>query len=204
VVTQIDRDDQGEIPKANVSVKLSALYSQIHPADPETAIERISARLRPLLLAAKSQGVFINLDMESTSLKAVTFEVFKRLLDEPELRDFSHAGIAVQAYLRDSGRDLENLVQWAKARQRRVTVRLIKGAYWDYETLLARQRGWALPVFQNKPETDANYEKLARFLLENRSHIDCAFATHNVRSAAAASFMPNNWGCPGVTLNFKC
>jgi RHH-type transcriptional regulator, proline utilization regulon repressor / proline dehydrogenase / delta 1-pyrroline-5-carboxylate dehydrogenase len=185
VVEQIDCDDRGEIPKVNISVKLSALYSQIHPADPETAIQRISARLRPLLLAAKQRGVFINLDMESTALKDVTFEVFKRLLDEPELLDYPHAGIAFQAYLREAEGDFEKLLGWAKAGHRRITIRLIKGAYWDYETLLARQREWPSPVFQHKAETDANYEKLARRMLENPQFIHCAFATHNVRSAAA-------------------
>ncbi len=99
-------------------------------------------------MAAKQRGVFINLDMESTALKDVTLEVFKRLLDEPGLRDYAHAGLAFQAYLRESERDLENLIDWAKARNRRITIRLIKGAYWDYETLLARQRGWPVPVFR--------------------------------------------------------
>ncbi len=73
VIGQIDCDDRGELPRVNVSIKLSALSSQIHPADPEGAIKAISNRLRPLLFAAKRGGVFINLDMESTALKAVTF-----------------------------------------------------------------------------------------------------------------------------------
>jgi len=185
LVEQIDCDDRGEISRVNISVKLSALYSQIHPADPETAIQQISARLRPLLLAARQRGVFINLDMESTALKNVTLTVFKRLLDEPELLGYAHVGIAFQAYLRDSESDLEELIGWAKARKCRITIRLIKGAYWDYETVLARQREWPVPVYQHKAETDANYEKLARRMLGNHQHINCAFATHNIRSAAA-------------------
>jgi RHH-type transcriptional regulator, proline utilization regulon repressor / proline dehydrogenase / delta 1-pyrroline-5-carboxylate dehydrogenase len=202
-VEQIDCDDQGEIPRVNISVKLSALYSQIHPADPETAIQRISARLRPLLLAARQRGVFINLDMESTALKDVTLAVFKRLLDEPELRDYPHAGIAFQAYLRDAERDLEELIGWAKTRHRRITIRLIKGAYWDYETLLARQREWPPPVFQHKAETDANYEKLARRMLENQPFINCAFATHNVRSAAACMVHAEKLGLSPRSFEFQ-
>ena len=202
-VEQIDCDDRGDIPRVNISVKLSALFSQIHPADPETAIQRISARLRPLLLAARQRGVFINLDMESTALKDTTLEVFKRLLDEPELRDYPHAGIAFQAYLRDSERDLEELLGWAIARNRRITIRLIKGAYWDYETLLAGQRGWPSPVFQNKAETDANYEKLARRMLENQQFINCAFATHNVRSAAACMVHAEKLGLSPRSFEFQ-
>jgi RHH-type proline utilization regulon transcriptional repressor/proline dehydrogenase/delta 1-pyrroline-5-carboxylate dehydrogenase len=202
-VEQIDRDDRGVIPRVNISVKLSALYSQIHPADPETAIARILGRLRPLLLTARKYGVFINLDMESTALKDVTLEVFKRVLDEPELRDYPQAGIAFQAYLRDSERDFDGLLGWAKAHQRRITIRLIKGAYWDYETLLARQREWPVPVFQNKSETDANYEKLAQRMLKNQEFINCAFATHNVRSAAACMAHAEKLGVSPRSFEFQ-
>jgi RHH-type proline utilization regulon transcriptional repressor/proline dehydrogenase/delta 1-pyrroline-5-carboxylate dehydrogenase len=182
---QIDSDDRGEIPKVNVSVKISALYSQIHPADPAGAIAHLAERLRPLLLRANERQVFINFDMESTALKDLTLDLFKKLLDEPALRGFHHAGIALQAYLRDSERDLEDLIQWAKERNRRITVRLIKGAYWDYERIMAQQRGWPVPVFENKAETDANYERLARRMLENAPQISSAFGTHSVRSIAS-------------------
>jgi RHH-type proline utilization regulon transcriptional repressor/proline dehydrogenase/delta 1-pyrroline-5-carboxylate dehydrogenase len=202
-VDQIDCDDQGGIPRVNVSVKLSALYSQIHPANPEAAIDQISARLLPLMMAAKERSVFINLDMESTVLKDVTLAVFKRTLDGPELRDYAHAGIALQAYLRESERDFEELLVWAKARDRRVTIRLIKGAYWDYETVLARQRGWPVPVFQHKAETDANFERLARRMLENPRHINCAFATHNVRSAAACMTCADRLGASLRSFEFQ-
>jgi RHH-type transcriptional regulator, proline utilization regulon repressor / proline dehydrogenase / delta 1-pyrroline-5-carboxylate dehydrogenase len=203
MVGHIDCDDRGAIPTVNISVKLSALYSQIHPADPETAIERISARLRPLLLAAKERGVFINLDMESTALKDVTLEVFKRVLDEPELRDYAHVGIAFQAYLRDAERDFEELLGWAKSHNRRITVRLIKGAYWDYETVLAHQRGWPSPVFEHKAETDANYERIARRMLENPEFINCAFGTHNVRSAAACMVYAEKLGLSPRSFEFQ-
>jgi RHH-type proline utilization regulon transcriptional repressor/proline dehydrogenase/delta 1-pyrroline-5-carboxylate dehydrogenase len=141
--------------------------------------------------------------MESTALKPVTFELFKRLLEEPELRDYSHAGIAVQAYLRDGESDLEQLIGWAKSRGRRITVRLIKGAYWDYETVLAQQRGWPVPVFQQKPESDANFERMAKRMLENADCIDCAFGTHNVRSIAACMIMAEKQGRPKSSYEFQ-
>jgi RHH-type proline utilization regulon transcriptional repressor/proline dehydrogenase/delta 1-pyrroline-5-carboxylate dehydrogenase len=202
-VEQIDSDDRGEIPRVNISVKLSALYSQAHPADPETAIEKICERLRPLLIAAKQRGVFINLDMENTVLKDVTLEVFKRLLTEPELRGYPHFGLAFQAYLCESRRDFDVLLDWAKLRRTPFTIRLIKGAYWDYETILARQRDWPVPVFQHKAETDANYEKLARRMLENSEFINCAFATHNVRSAAACMVHAEKLGLPPRRFEFQ-
>jgi RHH-type proline utilization regulon transcriptional repressor/proline dehydrogenase/delta 1-pyrroline-5-carboxylate dehydrogenase len=127
-VGQIDTDDRGDLPRVNVSVKISALYSQIRATDPETAIKEISRRLRPLLLAAKERGVFINFDMESTALKELTFDLFKRLCSEPQFADYPHLGIALQGYLRSSDEDLENMICWARSRDRRVTIRLIKFA----------------------------------------------------------------------------
>jgi RHH-type proline utilization regulon transcriptional repressor/proline dehydrogenase/delta 1-pyrroline-5-carboxylate dehydrogenase len=184
-VEQLDSDGRGAIPKINVSVKISALYSQIYPAAPEEAIRHLSERLRPILRLAKERGVFINFDMEHYGLKDLTLELFKRMLGEPEFADAAHVGIAMQAYLRDSGRDVRALIQWASEHHRKVTVRLVKGAYWDTETILARQRDWPAPVFDQKHETDANYEELAALMLEHPEEIDCAFGTHNVRSIAA-------------------
>ena len=174
------------MPKVNVSVKISALYSQIHPADPEGAIAHLKERLRPLFRRAKELGVFINLDMENYGLKNLTLSLFESLLDEPEFSDYQDAGIVIQAYLRDSAPDIERLIAWAKARSRRITIRLVKGAYWDYETVMARQRGWPIPVYLKKPESDANYERLSRRMLESHQFIYSAFGTHNVRSMAHA------------------
>ena len=172
------------MPKVNVSVKISALYSQIHPADPEGAIAHLKERLRPLFRRAKELGVFINLDMENYGLKNLTLSLFESLLDEPEFADYHDAGLVIQAYLRDSPQDIERLIAWARARDRRITIRLVKGAYWDYETVMARQRGWPIPVYLKKPQSDANYERLSRRMLEAHEHIYSAFGTHNVRSMA--------------------
>jgi RHH-type proline utilization regulon transcriptional repressor/proline dehydrogenase/delta 1-pyrroline-5-carboxylate dehydrogenase len=184
-IGQLDRDHRGPIPKVNVSVKISALYSQIQPGAPEDAIGQLSARLLPILRLARDRGVFINFDMEHYSLKDVTIELFKRLLSEPELAGAPHFGIAMQAYLRDTMQDMRALIAWAAAHKRRVTVRLVKGAYWDTETLMAKQRGWRVPVFGLKHESDANYEAVAGLMLEHPQEIDCAFGTHNVRTMAA-------------------
>ncbi len=174
------------MPKVNVSVKISALYSQIHPADPEGAIAHLKDRLRPLFRRAKELGVFINLDMENYGLKNLTLSLFESLLDEPEFHDYHDAGLVIQAYLRDSLADIERLLAWAKARERRITIRLVKGAYWDYETVMARQKGWPIPVYLKKAESDANFERCSRRMLESHEHIYSAFGTHNVRSMAHA------------------
>ncbi|MGB8466118.1 MAG: proline dehydrogenase family protein [Terrimicrobiaceae bacterium] len=181
----LDGDDRGPIPAVNVSVKISALYSQIKAEAPGDSIEKLGDRLRPLLRCAKARNVFVNFDMEMHWLKDLTLSLFETLLDEKEFRDYRHCGIAMQAYLRDTPDDLERLIEWAAKRRTRVTVRLVKGAYWDTETILARQRRWPVPVYEQKHETDGAYERLARRLLESSEVIDCAFGTHNVRTIAA-------------------
>ena len=202
-VGQLDADDRGPLPKVNVSVKVSALHSQIHAAAPEEAIRRLGERLRPILRLAKERGVFINFDMEHYALKDMMIELFKSMLAEPEFAACAHFGVAIQAYLRDSGRDVRELIQWASGRKQRITVRLVKGAYWDTETLLARQRNWPVPVFDHKQETDAAYEELAALMLEHPEEIDCAFGTHNVRSIAACIARAEALGRPPCSYEFQ-
>src|SRR6266496_2246317 len=137
----------GPAPHLNLSVKVSALYSQIHPADPDAAIEKLSGRLRPILRRAKELDAFINFDMESYALKDLTLRLFKTIFAEAEFREVPACGLAMQAYLRDCERDLRDIIAWARGLHRRIAVRLVKGAYWDYETVLAQQRHWPIPVF---------------------------------------------------------
>jgi RHH-type proline utilization regulon transcriptional repressor/proline dehydrogenase/delta 1-pyrroline-5-carboxylate dehydrogenase len=193
----------GPAPILNLSVKISALYSQIHPADPDTASERLAARLRPILRRARELGAFINFDMESYALKNLTLRLFKTLFAEPEFAVGPAGGLALQAYLKDSETDLRELIAWARDRRRRLTVRLVKGAYWDYETVIARQRRWPVPVFVRKAETDANFEKLSTLLLENDDAVDAAFGTHNVRSIAHALAQAERLGVPQDRLEFQ-
>ena len=173
-------------PVVNLSVKISALYSQMNPADPEDAIAHLAPKLRPILRRAKELGAFVNFDMESYAHKNSTLDLFKALFTEPEFKDWPHAGIVIQAYLRDAERDLRELIEWARQRGTRFTVRLVKGAYWDYEKIKAAQNGWRCPVWLQKPESDANFETCARVLLENEDIVTAAFGSHNIRSIAYA------------------
>jgi len=173
-------------PVVNLSVKISALYSQMDPGNPADAIAHLAPKLRPILRRAKELGAFINFDMESYAHKNATLELFRTLFMEPEFRDWPHAGIVVQAYLRDAEKDLRDLIAWGRSRGTRFTVRLVKGAYWDYEKIKSKQNGWSIPVWLQKPESDANFEKVTRILLENEAIVTSAFGSHNVRSIAYA------------------
>jgi RHH-type proline utilization regulon transcriptional repressor/proline dehydrogenase/delta 1-pyrroline-5-carboxylate dehydrogenase len=192
----IDRDEQGPIPRVNVSVKLSALFSQFDPIDPDGTSRAVRARLRPILRAARQEGAFVNFDMEQYSFKDATIQIFEEALTEPDFRDWPDVGIAIQAYLRDTANDLERLRGWAERRGTPVWVRLVKGAYWDYETIMAEQLGWPSPVWSQKWESDAAYERLTRFLLENHRWLRPAFASHNVRSLSHALALAKLLGVP--------
>ena len=190
-------------PVVNVSVKISALYSQMNPADPEDAIAHLAPKLRPILRRAREVGAFINFDMESYAHKNTTLQLFRTLFMEPEFREWPHAGIVIQAYLRDAERDLTNLIQWGRQRGTRFTVRLVKGAYWDYEKIKAAQNGWRVPVFLQKPESDANFEVCTRILLENESIVTSAFGSHNVRSIAHAQAYGEQLGIDKSRIEFQ-
>jgi RHH-type proline utilization regulon transcriptional repressor/proline dehydrogenase/delta 1-pyrroline-5-carboxylate dehydrogenase len=179
-----DLGPKGPLPRLNLSVKISALTPDVHPADPENSIAALKERFRPILRRAAEVGALINFDMESYKLKDLTLQLFKSIFEEPEFRSQPAIGIAIQAYLRDCEADLRDLVAWARRNNRPLSVRLVKGAYWDYETIIAQQRDWPIPVWQKKPESDANYEKLSLFLLENIDIVTPNFASHNVRSCA--------------------
>ncbi len=202
-VPRIDRDHQGPIPPVNVSVKLSSLYSQFDPIDPLGTSKIVRERLRPLLRAAQRHGVFVNIDMEQYAYKDVTLRIFKEVLDEDEFRAWPDVGIAIQAYLRDCLDDLRALADWAKARGTSVWVRLVKGAYWDYETVIAEQQGWPAPVFTRKWETDANYEACTRFLLEHYTLLRPAFGSHNIRSLAYALALADALGLPPGSIEIQ-
>ncbi len=183
---QIDADDLGSIPRVNISIKLSSLDPNFSPLDAEGTSERVKDKLRPIFDRAIALDAFINFDMEETSHKHLTISIFKQLLEEEEYRDFPNFGITIQAYLLSSSDDLEDLLAWTKNRGTPITVRLVKGDYWNHETTLAAQRGWPSPVFTQKWQTDTNYEALTHFLLDNRDWLKPAFASHNLRSLTHA------------------
>ncbi|MFO0808461.1 MAG: L-glutamate gamma-semialdehyde dehydrogenase [Gemmataceae bacterium] len=202
-VPQIDSDAYGPIPRVNVSVKLSSLYSQFDPIDPDGTSRAVRQRLRPILAMARRHEAFVNFDMEQHAFKDVTIQVFREILSEPEFADWPDVGIAIQAYLRNTPRDLRELADWATKRGTPVWVRLVKGAYWDYETIISEQNGWVPPVWMQKWETDACYEDCTRFLLANHRTLRPAFASHNLRSIAHAMAAAEEAGVPPTGYEFQ-
>jgi proline dehydrogenase len=184
----LEADSLGRLPRVNLSVKVSALTPLLRPEAPEVGREDAARRMRPLLLRARELGAHLHIDMESVDTIEATLGLVFELLDEPELRDGPSAGVVMQAYLRESPEQLERVIDWASATEREqpIVVRLVKGAYWDHEVVDARQHGWIPPVFEDKRESDRNFEALTRRLLEAWPHVRPAIASHNLRSVAHA------------------
>jgi len=185
-VPAVDEAAWGPLPRVNLSLKITSLYSQIDPLAFDSGVSVIKDLVRPILRKAMATGAALTLDLEQFRYRDLALAVFVSLLDEEEFRDYRHPGLVLQAYLRDAQSDLVRLVAWARQRRRPFNLRLVKGAYWDYETVIAAQEGWPVPVFMHKPDTDAMYERLTRQMLEAADVVRPAFASHNVRSLAVA------------------
>jgi RHH-type proline utilization regulon transcriptional repressor/proline dehydrogenase/delta 1-pyrroline-5-carboxylate dehydrogenase len=184
----LEADSAGVIPRANVSVKVSALTPLLKPDAPEVGREDAAQRLRPLLRHAHELRAHVHIDMESLDSREAVLELVLDLLSEPEFAEGPSAGLVLQAYLRDSPEQLSTILDWASASTRTppLTIRLVKGAYWDHELVQARQHGWSVPVFEVKADCDRNFEALTRRLLEARPAVRVAVASHNLRSVAHA------------------
>lgn len=200
---QTDSAPFGPVPRVNISIKLTALTAHFDPMASEATAEAVKTRLRPLLRLAQASGAFVNFDMEQHDYKQLTHRIFREILMEPEFVDWEHAGIVVQAYLKESEADLKALLAWAEERGTPVWVRLVKGAYWDYETIIAAQRGYPVPVFEHKSDTDHNYERLSALLIQNWHTLRPALATHNVRSAAHAQALAHTFAVSPGAIEFQ-
>jgi RHH-type proline utilization regulon transcriptional repressor/proline dehydrogenase/delta 1-pyrroline-5-carboxylate dehydrogenase len=173
-------------PHINISIKLSSFTSRFDPLDLNGTASAVMRRVVPLLEAARDNDVFINIDMEHFTYRDLTLEIVRRLLDIETLRGWDGIGMVAQAYLRDAEDSLEFMLEWLRDRRQPMTIRLVKGAYWDSEILWASQRGWPSPVLSVKRRTDAQFERMTRRLLSDHELVRTAVASHNVRSIAHA------------------
>ena len=203
MITDLVRVGAGvEASRRSIAVKPTALSPRLEPLTSWAGLADATRRLLPLLRLARDRDLLVWFDMEQHKVKDLTLVLFRGLADDPELADLQ-LGIVTQAYLRDSHADLVGLVEWAAPRHQPIAIRLVKGAYWDSETVLARAHGWPVPVYEHKPETDANYERCTRFLLEHRDAVRPAFAGHNLRSIAHAMAAGEALGIDPAELEFQ-
>ncbi|MCB0317200.1 MAG: proline dehydrogenase family protein [Bdellovibrionales bacterium] len=169
-----------------ISVKLSALYSQCSPLNYDTSVEILSERLSTIVQLAKKSNSLIYVDAEDSANNPIIFETYKRVFGEGEHKDFPYPGIVLQAYSKSCEQYIHETLDFAKKRGAPVAVRLVKGAYWDMETISSNQQNWESPLFSAKASSDANYERLSRLLLDNHRLVLPAFGSHNIRSLSHA------------------
>jgi proline dehydrogenase len=184
----LENDSIGRLPRVNLSVKISALTPRLRPQSPDLGIADAMGRLGRLLRLARDLGAHLHVDMESLDTRDAILTLALGVIGDAEYSAGPSVGLVVQAYLRDSPTELDQILAFAKQHVLRAppVVRLVKGAYWDHEVTEARQRGWSPPVFLEKSESDANFEALTRRLLEARPSVRVAIASHNLRSIAYA------------------
>jgi RHH-type proline utilization regulon transcriptional repressor/proline dehydrogenase/delta 1-pyrroline-5-carboxylate dehydrogenase len=186
IITLLGRDDVDY-----VSVKISAIFSQIHLVAWEETLTAIKDRLRRLFRAAMDGGAFVNLDMEEYRDLHLTERAFRELLDEPEFQSFA-AGIVLQAYLPDSFAVQEELTHWAQERVERggapIKLRLVKGANLAMEQVEAEMHGWNPAPHRSKHETDASFKRMLEYGCDPRhlAAVRLGVASHNLFDLALA------------------
>ena len=201
----LERDSAGPLPRANLSVKVSALTPLLRPDAPELGKRDAAGRLRALLREARELDAHLHVDMESLDSREAVLDLVLELLGEPEFAEGPSTGVVLQAYLRDSPDQLDRILEWEASAPRTppLVVRLVKGAYWDHEVIEARQHGWPAPVFEDKADCDRNFEALTRRLLDARPRVRVAVASHNLRSVAHALAYHRLTGAPDEDLEFQ-
>ncbi|WP_372886363.1 bifunctional proline dehydrogenase/L-glutamate gamma-semialdehyde dehydrogenase PutA [Shimia sp.] len=169
-----------------ISVKLSALHPRYELAQRARVMDELVPRLRSLALLAKSAGMGLNIDAEEADRLSLSMDVIETVLAEPALAGWHGFGVVVQAYGKRAGAALDTLYEMAERLDRKIMVRLVKGAYWDTEIKNAQVLGVdGFPVFTSKAATDVSYIANARRLLGMTDRIYPQFATHNAHTVAA-------------------
>jgi RHH-type proline utilization regulon transcriptional repressor/proline dehydrogenase/delta 1-pyrroline-5-carboxylate dehydrogenase len=199
----LESDHLGPLPRVQLSIKISALSSRLDPIDPDGSYRSVAARLRPLVDQAVSLSAGLIFDMEQAETKPLLLDIFSRLFAEPAYRGYPYAGLALQAYHRDTERDVRRLIAWTKTRGAPITIRLVKGAYWDSDTVRYRQAGWPVPLFEHKAETDANYERLIRLLFDHAAVVRPAFGTHNLRTLSVIEAVADSRNLPASAREYQ-
>jgi RHH-type transcriptional regulator, proline utilization regulon repressor / proline dehydrogenase / delta 1-pyrroline-5-carboxylate dehydrogenase len=172
--------------RPGISVKLSALHPRYEAISRERVLAELSPKVLELARTAKAHQLNFTIDAEEADRLELSLEVMGRVLVDPSLRGWDGLGLAVQAYQKRASAVIDWVLAAAQGLDRRLMVRLVKGAYWDTEIKRAQERGLAdYPVFTRKSMTDLNYMACARKLLAARRWLFPQIATHNALTVAS-------------------
>lgn len=180
-----DTDFFDTIRRDSVSIKLSALHPRYDFHQRDVVFSELLPRLKTLVLLAKEHHVPITIDAEESTRLELSLELFAALFCDADFADWPYLGLAVQAYQKRALAVIHWLQTLAEQMNKRIPVRLVKGAYWDSEIKLAQQRGWSnYPVWTQKNHTDISYLACARQLFIYGDYFYPQFATHNAQTIA--------------------
>jgi len=205
-ITAIATAARGTDIRANpgISVKLSALHPRYEVAKRDRVLSELVPRLRALCGLARAAGLGLNVDAEEADRLALSLEAIEATLADPSLAGWDGFGVVVQAYGRRCGPVIDWLHRLATRLDRRIMVRLVKGAYWDAEVKRAQVMGLAsFPVFTRKQATDVSYIACARRLLGMTDRIYPQFAGHNAHTVAAVLDLAASLGVPAEMFEFQ-
>ncbi|SIS50275.1 bifunctional proline dehydrogenase/L-glutamate gamma-semialdehyde dehydrogenase PutA [Phaeovulum vinaykumarii] len=180
----------GVADSPGISVKLSALHPRYEVAQEARVMAELVPVLRDLARAAAAAGLGLTVDAEEQDRLALSLRVIEAVLADPQLAGWDGFGVVVQAYGKRAGAAIARLQALAGRLDRRLAVRLVKGAYWDAEMKRAQVEGLAdFPLFTTKAATDVAYLGLARQLFDAGDRLYPQFATHNAHTVAAIVHM---------------
>ena len=178
-----------------ISVKLSALHPRYEFAQSEKCVPALRERLLQLCHMAAENNIALTVDAEESERLELSFEIIQPVLEDKALREWQGFGLAVQAYQTRCAALIDHLAILAETHDRRLQVRLVKGAYWDSEIKRGQELGIAhYPVFTRKSTTDLSYLLCVQKLLTRPNQFYPMFATHNAHSVAAILDMGKETG----------
>jgi len=179
--------------KPGISIKLSALHPRYEVFKRERVLSELLARTKDLCLLAQDYDISLTIDAEESERLELSLELIEKLALDPDLKSWQGLGLAVQAYQKRAFYVLDFLINLAKKSEKRLMVRLVKGAYWDSEIKKAQVLGLAnYPVFTRKIYTDVSYLTCAKKILDNTQYIYPMFATHNAYTLSVILNMAKN------------
>ena len=187
-----------------ISVKLSALHPRYEEAQRSRVMAELVPRLRSLAMLAKSAGQGFNVDAEEADRLSLSLDVIEAVVSDPALAGWDGFGVVVQAFGQRAGQVIDWLNDLATRTDRKLMVRLVKGAYWDAEIKRAQVLGLdGFPVFTAKSHTDVSYIANARKLLGMTDRIYPQFATHNAHTVAAILHLARDIGVGADSYEFQ-
>ena len=200
-----DSRNAAGLAEAHISIKVSALSHDFRPESPESSYEHVAPRLQKILLTAHEHQVFINIDAEHYSVRDLTLYCLRRVLLETEaLHETDQVGVVLQTYLKDAPQHLRDIVDLAKARGQVLPIRVVKGAYWDAETIEAEAHGWPAPQWLNKEETDLCCRQLMAEILRQGEHVQLCLGSHNVADHTLAEILREQHYPDAPVIEHQC